>query len=108
MKSPRQPAITLNRVFATRQDDERVVKALQLVVKASYESDSSSVKLPSSTSVGSVPGPQNLAGDNAKSTSLPEGDGGGTNLHTGEGTNLRSTPSVFSDVEDRSSTEVTK
>lgn len=100
MKSPRQPNITLNRVFATRQDDERVVKALQLVVKASYQADSVSVELPTSNSVGSVPGLQNSVGDNAKSTSLPEGAGGGTNL--------RSTPSVFSNVEDRSSTEVTK
>lgn len=32
------PTITINRVFATRQDDERVLKALRLIVKASYVS----------------------------------------------------------------------
>lgn len=32
------PTITLNRVFVARQDDERVLKALHLIVKASYVS----------------------------------------------------------------------
>lgn len=48
-------------------------------------------ELAASNSVGSVPGLQNSVGDNAKSTSLPEG--------AGEGTNLRCEPSgLFGNV----------